>query len=66
MSMAKIIFQRIRRDIKTGLNNLAHMCMDYPENDIILEYANNLYEYKMSTMKFHFSKESVLMVGKCH
>ena len=25
---------------------LAHMCMDYPENDIILEYANNLYEYK--------------------
>lgn len=42
----KIIFQRIRRDIRAGLNNLAHMCIDYPENDIILEYANNLYEYK--------------------
>lgn len=42
----KIVFQRIRRDIKAGLSNLAHMCMDYPENDIILEYANNLYEYK--------------------
>ncbi|MCH3922246.1 DNA-binding domain-containing protein [Limosilactobacillus sp.] len=42
----KIIFQRVRRDIRSGLNNLAHMCIDYPENDIILEYANNLYEYK--------------------
>lgn len=42
----KIIFQRVRRDIRAGLNNLAHMCIDYPENDIILEYANNLYEYK--------------------
>lgn len=42
----KIIFQRVRRDIRTGLSNLAHMCIDYPENDIILEYANNLYEYK--------------------
>lgn len=42
----KIILQRIRRDLKTGLNNLAHMCLDYPENDIILEYANNLFEYK--------------------
>lgn len=42
----KIILQRIRRDLKTGLNNLAHMCIDYPENDIILEYANNLFEYK--------------------
>lgn len=42
----KIIFQRVRRDIRAGLTNLAHMCIDYPENDIILEYANNLYEYK--------------------
>lgn len=42
----KLIFQRVRRDIRTGMNNLAHMCIDYPENDIILEYANNLYEYK--------------------
>lgn len=42
----KLIFQRVRRDIRSGLNNLAHMCIDYPENDIILEYANNLYEYK--------------------
>lgn len=42
----KIILQRIRRDLKLGLNNLAHMCIDYPENDIILEYANNLFEYK--------------------
>lgn len=42
----KIILQRIRRDLKTSLNNLAHMCIDYPENDIILEYGNNLFEYK--------------------
>ena len=42
----KIILQRIRRDIKTALNNLAHMCIDYPENEIILEYANNIFGYK--------------------
>ena len=52
----KIIFQRIRRDIKAGLNNLAHMCMDYPENDIILEYANNLYEYKNAHTEMSFIK----------
>lgn len=50
----KIILQRIRRDLKTSLNNLAHMCLDYPENDIILEYGNNLFEYKNihNEMKF--------------
>lgn len=41
-----ITFQRIRRSLRIGLTNLALMCIDYPENDILLEYANVLFEYK--------------------
>lgn len=42
----KIVFQRIRRALKVGLTNLANMFLDYPENEILMEYANNLYGYK--------------------
>ena len=42
----KIVFQRIRRALKVGLNNLANMFLDYPENEILMEYANNLFGYK--------------------
>lgn len=38
--------QRIRRTLKVGITNLAAMCIDYPENELLLEYANNLFEYK--------------------
>lgn len=42
----RIIFQRIRRSLKVGISNLANMCIDYPENDILFDYANNLFEYR--------------------
>ncbi len=42
----KVVFQRIRRALKAGITNLATMCIDYPENEILLEYANNLFEYQ--------------------
>lgn len=42
----KIAYQRIRRALRVGITNLATMCIDYPENDILLEYANNLFEYQ--------------------
>lgn len=42
----KIMFQRIRRAIKTGLTNLATLCMDDMGDEIVVEYANTLYEYK--------------------
>ncbi|MBU7540290.1 response regulator [Levilactobacillus brevis] len=42
----KVIYQRIRRELRVGVVNLAAMCMDYPENDILLEYANNLFDYQ--------------------
>lgn len=42
----KILFQRIRRAIKTGLTNLATICMDDMGDEIVVEYANSLYEYK--------------------
>ncbi|MGQ5708439.1 DNA-binding domain-containing protein [Lactobacillus sp. PSON] len=41
----KIILQRVRREIKESLTNLAYMCIDYPEDDIVLEYANNIFGY---------------------
>lgn len=41
-----IVFQRVRRVLRIGLTNLAIICIDYPENDILLEYANALFEYK--------------------
>lgn len=42
----KIAYQRIRRALRVGITNLATMCTDYPENEILLEYANNLFEYQ--------------------
>lgn len=42
----KIMFQRIRRAIKTGLTNLATLCMDDMGDEIVVEYANTLYDYK--------------------
>lgn len=42
----KILFQRTRRAIKTGLTNLANLCLDDMGDEIVVEYANALYEYK--------------------
>jgi len=42
----KITFQRIRRAIRIGISNLAAMCNEYPENEILFEYANSLFEYQ--------------------
>ncbi|WP_282803694.1 DNA-binding domain-containing protein [Secundilactobacillus kimchicus] len=42
----KVLFQRLRRAIRTGLANLANMYLDHMGDEIITEYANSLYEYK--------------------
>lgn len=42
----KIIFQRVRRALKVGLTNLAHLCLDDFENEILINYGNALFEYK--------------------
>ncbi len=42
----KVLFQRLRRAIRTGLANLANMYLDDMGDEIITEYANSLYEYK--------------------
>lgn len=41
----KVIFQRIRRAIRTGLKNLASIYRDEPGNEILVEYANSLYDF---------------------
>ncbi|QIL50166.1 response regulator [Weissella coleopterorum] len=42
----RIIFQRIRRALKVGLTNLAHLCLDDFENELLINYGNILFEYK--------------------
>lgn len=54
----KILFQRIRRAIKAGLTNLATLYLDDMGDEIMVEYANALYEYKnvRNEMAFHQGK----------
>lgn len=42
----KVIYQRISRTLHIGIVNLATMCIDYPDNEMLLDYANNLFEYQ--------------------
>ena len=42
----KIVYQRIRRALRVGITNLAGMCSEYSENEVLLEYANALFEYQ--------------------
>ncbi|MDD6421404.1 MAG: DNA-binding domain-containing protein, partial [Lactobacillus delbrueckii] len=35
-----------RRTLHIGIVNLATMCIDYPDNEMLLDYANNLFEYQ--------------------
>lgn len=42
----KILFQRIRRAIKTGLSNLANLLLDDMGDELVVEYANALFDYK--------------------
>lgn len=60
----KILFQRIRRSIKTGLTNLATLCMDDMDNEIVIEYANSLYEYKNVRNEMQFLRGNRQMGGK--
>lgn len=41
----KVILQQIRRELKKAINNLASMCNEYSDDDLILEYANNLFGF---------------------
>lgn len=54
----KILFQRIRRAIKTGLTNLANISLDDMGDEIMIEYANTLYGYK------NVRNESLYLQGK--
>lgn len=54
----KILFQRIRRAVKAGLVNLATLHLDDMGDEILVEYANALYEYKnvRNEMLYHQDK----------
>ncbi|MCP9333562.1 response regulator [Lentilactobacillus hilgardii] len=60
----KILFQRIRRAIKTGLTNLATLCMDDMDNEVVIEYANSLYEYKNVRNEMQFLRGTRQTGGK--
>lgn len=42
----KIMLQRVRRAIKKGMINMAHLCIDDFENEITIQYANALFGYQ--------------------
>lgn len=52
----KVLLQRIRRDLKKGLNNLAHIYTSFSADDKILEYANNLYGFESVENEIQFLK----------
>lgn len=54
----KILFQRIRRAVKAGLTNLVSLYIDNMGDEILVEYANALYEYKnvRAEMAYHQGK----------
>ncbi len=52
----KVLLQRIRRDLKKGLNNLAHICLTFNTDDRIIEYANNLYSFESVENEIKFLK----------
>ncbi|KHD44988.1 DNA-binding domain-containing protein [Streptococcus hongkongensis] len=42
----KIMLQRVRRAIKKGMVNIAHLCIDDYDNEITIQYANALFGYQ--------------------
>ncbi|MBA1435125.1 DNA-binding domain-containing protein [Bombilactobacillus bombi] len=60
----KILFQRIRRALKTGLTNLALLCLDNFGDEITIEYANELYEYKNVHLEMLFLEGKRTTGGK--
>lgn len=60
----KALLQRIRRDLKKGLNNLAHIFVNFDVDDKILEYANNLYGLESVENEISFLKGKRLSGGR--
>ncbi|MBM7544468.1 two-component system response regulator YcbB [Weissella beninensis] len=60
----KILFQRIRRAIKVGLRNLATLLLDDMGDELVIEYANALYEYKNVCIESQFLQNKRLTGGK--
>lgn len=60
----KVIYQRIRRTLHIGIVNLATMCIDYPDNEMLLDYANNLFEYQNIHVEMQHQNGKVLERGQ--
>ena len=60
----KIVYQRIRRALRVGITNLAGMCNEYSENEILLEYANAFLNTKTSTLKFRRCATKTFLTAK--
>ena len=60
----KILFQRIRRAIKTGLSNLANLLLDDMGDELVVEYANTLFDYKNVRSEAQFLQDERATGGK--
>ena len=62
----KIIFQRIRRDIKTGLIISLTCVWIIQKTTLFWNTQITCMNIKMSIMKFYFLKENAIVAGKYH
>ena len=52
------------RSFGTGIVNLATMCIDYPDNEMLLDYANNLFEYQNIHVEMQYQNGKELERGQ--
>ncbi|WP_125588213.1 DNA-binding domain-containing protein [Companilactobacillus jidongensis] len=60
----KVLLQRIRRSVKTGLTNLANISIDNLGDEIVVEYSNMLYEYRNVRNEMQFLEGNRSAGGK--
>lgn len=52
------------RTLHIGIVNLATMCIDYPDNEMLLDYANNLFEYQNIHVEMQHQNDKELERGQ--
>ncbi|EHB5082241.1 TPA: DNA-binding domain-containing protein [Enterococcus faecalis] len=60
----KIMLQRVRRAVKKAMVNIAHLCIDDFENEIVFQYANNLFGYQNIHLEIQAIQKENLHGGK--
>ncbi len=62
----KIIKQRIRRSVKSGLSNLASLGIEDYMNEIFVKYSNSVYNFQSVKHEMDFIRNKQSTSGKCN